>query len=91
MTILFHFIKCYFSFQERKIGTKKKLSSKLDLEFLKEADSAQYHTASSREIEMSENPKLSNTVRSPTPLPSQTIFILFSKTYISMTFTEESI
>ena len=32
-----------------------------------ESDSAQYHTAPSQEIEMSENPKLSNTVRSRTP------------------------
>ena len=32
-----------------------------------ESDSAQYHTAPSQEIEMSKNPKLSNTVRSRTP------------------------
>ena len=45
-----------------------------------ESDSAQYHTAPSRENEMSKNPKLSNTA------PSQTIFFWFSKTSISMTF-----
>ena len=32
-----------------------------------ESDPTQYHTAPSREIEMSENPKLSNTARSWTP------------------------
>ena len=32
-----------------------------------ESDSTQYHNAPSWEIEMSENPKLSNTARSQTP------------------------
>ena len=53
----------------------------------------QYHTAPSREIEMSENPKLCNTaVTTQSRTPRSVIlrrvkqFIFFLKTYISMTF-----
>ena len=58
-----------------------------------ESDSMQYHTAPSREIEMSENPKLCNTaVTTQSRTPRSVIlrrvkqFIFFLKTYISMTF-----
>ena len=51
---------------------------------------AQYHTAWSSEIEMSKNPKLSNTARSWTSrsviLRGVKQFFWFSKTYMSMTF-----
>ena len=53
-------------------------------------DSAQCDIASSREIEMSKNPKLSNTARSLTravlACAESNYLFLFSKTYISMTF-----
>ena len=57
----------------------------------KKRDSKQCDTAPSQEIEMSENPKLSNTARSRTlcsvKLRRVKKFYLFLKTYISMTFS----